>query len=236
MTGVLDWRRERLSTPLFGALALFLSLSAGSVGLELGLQVLSAFCLVAAFRIWDDIADRSTDAAKASERVLLQITDLRPFWTTSLICWSLGTVGSLLLVGPVGPGLLLGTALCFGVLYSLKLGHRAHWVLLKYPVIVAALGATEWTTLALVYLCFCIYERIDDPELRRAPRALWRLSPYLVLTAGVTAAAVPTLSTWALPWTVAMGLSLWALTYERVVLAPVFFIYALFVFQGAPHA
>jgi hypothetical protein len=243
MSAVLAWRRERLSVPLFGMLAIYLGIAAaGTLGRMRGhawvglvLQVLSAWWMVAAFRIWDDIADRSIDAVKSPDRVLVGVTDLRPFWILSLVLLGLGAVGALILTGWPGVGLVLMTAICFGGLYRLELGYRQHWVLAKYPLIVAALGAVNWTTLALVYLSFCIYERIDDPGLRQAPGAWLRLIPYLLLVGAVSAVALWDSWLWVPLWALTAGLSTFAITHRRPLFAPLFFGFSLFVIQGVVH-
>ena len=88
MNIVLAWRRERLPMLLFGMLSVYLGLAASGVRdtiqvdtlLVFAMQVFAAWCLVAAFRILDDIADRPLDAVRTPDRVLVGVSDLRPFW------------------------------------------------------------------------------------------------------------------------------------------------------------
>ena len=239
MSAVLAWRRERLSIPLFGTLSVYLCLAA-SGGAELSLllltcQVLAAWCLVAAFRIWDDIADRPRDAVATPRRVMVGVTDLRPFWAVSVTLLALGALGTFAFTGWFGPLLVGGLAICFGVLYHIGLGHREHWVLLKYPLMVTALGAQSWTAPVLVYLSFSVYERIEDPALREAQGASLHLIPYLVGVGAVTFAAIGDSWWWLGLWTLTAAVSVFALVGKRPMLAPAFFVFSIFVFQGSSH-
>jgi hypothetical protein len=125
--------------------------------------------------------------------------------------------------------------LSFGALYRAKAGHRAHWVLLKYPLLVAALGVTHWLTAALVYLAFCIHERIDDLDLRQASGARLRLAPYLAASGGLAWWIVGGPGWWLVAWILATGLSLVAMAQHRTRLAPSFLLFSLFVFGGPAH-
>jgi 4-hydroxybenzoate polyprenyltransferase len=235
MKAVLSWRRERLGGVRFGALALYLGLMAVGVSGAWWVAAGSAWCMVAAFRIWDDIADRERDAERAPQRVLVSVGSLTPFWWVSAAALLAGAAGTLWLGGPLGLAVLTGTAALFGALYRLGFGAKHHWVLLKYPAMVAALGCSDWTQLALVYLSFAIFERIDDRELAQAPGATAQLSLVLLAAGAVTVAAsspelrLPGLSLWGL----GSGLSLFAQHRSRRELAPVFFVLSLFI--GATH-
>jgi hypothetical protein len=243
MSAVLTWRRERLPMLLFGMLSVYLALAAAGVEdkLQVGalllfaMQVLAAWCLVAAFRILDDIADLPRDLVRTPDRVLVGVSDLRPFWFAALGLLAIGSLILLVLTGWLGPALVIGLAACFGGFYRAGLGHREYWVLLKYPLFVIALGAEHWTTPVLLYLCFSIYEHIDDSALREAPGALLILI-FHVLSAGlVTAIAVGNSWWWMPAWIAAAALSVLAQVRNWPALAPVFLIFSIFVFQGARH-
>ena len=115
-------------------------------------------------------------------------------------------------------------------------GHREYWVLLKYPFFVIALGAEHWTTPVLVYLCFSIYERIEDSALREAPGALLILILHFLSAGLITAMVVgDSWRWWMLAWSTATALSVLAHVRKWPTLAPVFFIFSVFVFQETRH-
>ena len=244
MNVVLAWRRERMPMPLFGALSVYLGLATLNLNdtfhvdtlVVFAIQVLAAWCLVAAFRILDDITDLPLDLVRTPGRVLVGVSNLQPFYFAGL---GLLTAGSLLLLavtGWFGPVLVVGLAICFAIFYRAGLGHREYWVLLKYPLIVTALGAEEWTTPVLVYLCFGIYERIEDSVLREAHGALLTLTYHFLCVGLLTAMAVnDSWWFWMMAWSSATALSVLAYSRKWPSLAPVFFIYSLFVFQGTQN-
>jgi hypothetical protein len=243
MSAVLTWRRERLPMLLFGMLSVYLALAATGaedtlqVGVLLlfAMKVFAAWCLVAAFRILDDIADLPRDVVRTPDRVLVGVSDLRPFWFAALGLLTIGSMTLLVLTSWVGPVLVIGLAACFGVFYRAGLGHREYWVLLKYPLFVIALGAEQWTTPVLLYLCFCIYEHIEDSALREAPGALLILIFHILSAGLVTAMAVGESWWWMPAWTAAAALSVFAQVRNWPSLAPVFLIFSIFAFQGARH-
>jgi hypothetical protein len=239
MSAVLAWRRERLPMLLFGMLSVYLGLAASGVNnafqvgtlLVFAMQVLAAWCLVAAFRILDDIADLPRDVVRTPDRVLVGVSNLRPFWFTALGLLAIGSLILLVLTGWFGPVLVVALAVCFGGFYRAGLGHREYWVLLKYPLFVLALGAEHWTTPLLVYLCFSIYERIQDSALREAPGALLILIYHFLCAGLITAMAVnDSWWLWMMAWSVATALSVLAYTQKWPAFAPVFFIFSIFVF------
>ena len=238
MNPVLAWRRERLPMPLFGLLASYLAFAAmggfsGILNSTLSVFVLRmavAWCLVAAFRIWDDIADRQCDLIKAPDRVLVGVERLGPFWVTSLVSLTLGVLGSFTFNGFGSVVLILGVASCFGAFYRWGIGHRHHWVLTKYPLIVVALGGHNWTILLLVYLSFCIYEHIDEPEIRDVPGALFRLIPYFLGIGLIVCILDSGLSLWLVPWAIATCLTLFGFIHRRSEFAPTFLFFSILVF------
>lgn len=244
MNAVLAWRRERMPMPLFGVLSVYLGLAASGVNIKFqvdtllvfSMQVLAAWCLVAAFRIQDDIADLPLDVIRTPNRVLAGVSNLQPFYFTGLGLLAFSSALLLVLTGWFGPVLVVGLAICFSGFYSVGLGHREYWVLLKYALFVIALGAEHWTTPVLVYLCFGIYERIEDSALREAPGTLFILI-FHFLGAGLLTAMVVNDSwwLWMAAWSTATALSVLAYTRKWPALAPVFFIYSVFIFQATRH-
>lgn len=219
---LLAYRRERLPMARFGALALFLAV-AGATGLVCAPMLLLAWLLVAVFRLRDDLADRERDREHHPDRVLVRADSVRPF----VLAVVLGLLASAaLLVGLHGlasAGHLLALAAAFELGYRLELPGRHRWVLLKYPAFVALLDShASVSLLALVYLSFAVFERIDDPALRRREHAAVRLGVYL-LAAGAIAAhhllAVEAAPLWLAlllaTWTVAVALALANASAER---------------------
>lgn len=220
---LLAYRRERLPMSRFAVLALFLAGVAGATGLERVPMLVLAWLLVAVFRLRDDLADREVDRERHPERVLVRAASVRPF----VIAFVLGLLASAaLLVGVrelASAGCLLALAAAFELGYRLALAGRHRWVLLKYPAFVALLDPhASVSLLALVYLSFAVFERIDDPALRQRERAGVRLGVYL-LAAGAIAAhhllAAEASPLWLAlllaTWTVAVALALANASAER---------------------
>ncbi|MBT8040568.1 MAG: hypothetical protein HKO85_10190 [Xanthomonadales bacterium] len=242
MKAVLAWHRERMPILLFGLLSVYLGLAATDAStvpqesspLMFAVQVLAAWCLVAAFRIQDDIYDLPRDAVRTPYRVLVGVSDLRPFWFTALGLLTVGSLLLLVLTGWLGPALVLALAVCFDGLYRFGLGYREYWVLLKYPIIVVAIGAEHWAAPLLVYLCFGIYERIQDESLREKPGSMLILICYFVCVGLVTVMSVNgSWWLWMVAWSATTALSLLAYTRRLPALAPAFFVFSALVFQGA---
>lgn len=244
MSAVLAWGRERMPVVRFGLLSLYLGLAAFGSGnilqvaeLEtLSIQVVAAWCLVASFRILDDIADRPLDAIRQPDRVLVTVSSLRPFWMTAVGLFALGLVFLLMLGGWFGVALVMALALCFAGLYRVGAGCREYWVLLKYPVFVVALGAGQWTTPLLVFLSLAIYEHIEDSDLRESPGTFPILVFFFICAGFATALAVDgTWWFWAVAWASATALSSIAYAGGWAALAPVYLIFSVLVFQGGHH-
>jgi len=78
---ILAYLRERLPLSFFGPLAVILALCAvgGRAGWFIfGATAINALCLLAQFRIWDDVADRHADSITHPHRVLVTATGRSP--------------------------------------------------------------------------------------------------------------------------------------------------------------
>jgi 4-hydroxybenzoate polyprenyltransferase len=134
----------------------------------------TALLLMLAFRVWDDVEDRTRDSVEHPERVTVSATSLGPLvW---LAC-ALAGVGLLLIgVGPrVAPrvGALALAAAALGVWYRVRSANargvlNGHVVLLKYPAIAFAASprSPSFAALAALYFALCVYEIVADPRLR----------------------------------------------------------------------
>ncbi|MES2179656.1 MAG: hypothetical protein V4550_17485 [Gemmatimonadota bacterium] len=139
----------------------------------------SAFLLILALRVWDDLADRTRDAVEHPNRITVRITSSNAF----VILGESAAFGwiALMLTGRDSPSrLLLFIALCIAltiwyrtrrILGSSRLS--AYAVLSKYPVIVVLIAPGQLRTpiiavpvLVSLYLLLCIYETLDDPSLQ----------------------------------------------------------------------
>ena len=186
---VIRYLRERARVRLFAPLALFLA-TAGSLLVAGGAfrvdaflwATFGAFVFCLAFRVWDDLEDRSADRVRHSERVMSLVTTTRPF--VALI-GVLAVGGAALLVqfgGILQRAAALGLAVAIlSVWYAGRPSEKwnrlagEHIVSLKYPLIAYAVApalpgdSLSWRVvgvLAAVYATVCIYGYVDDPELR----------------------------------------------------------------------
>ena len=159
---------------------------------------LTAFLLVLAFRIWDDLEDRAYDAEHHPTRITVVARSISPLRRFAYVPLVLST--SLIALGP--NALLRLSVLCVSgfivaVWYRSRSSSRrglanTHVVLLKYPALAfaAAPVTPSATALGALYVGLCAYEVLDDPSLRRslAARRLAISEVALVSTiiAGVT--------------------------------------------------
>lgn len=143
--------------------------------------VVTAYALVLAFRIRDDLADREVDRKLHPGRITVAVDDLAPLRRIVYAALSLAVV--LTAASPARAAALtvlaVVTLLLFGW-YRLRESVRpsrlvnAAVVLLKYPAIAfvaAAAGSSELSArnapgvvagLTAIYLVACIYERLHD--------------------------------------------------------------------------
>lgn len=175
---ILAYLRERFRLSLFGPLALALAASAlgrpASVW-AFSLASLGGLLLLAQFRIWDDFADRPTDAISHPERVLVRAASRAPLLGLGmgLLAINVGmasgrdaTLLSILLLAA------LHTVL--GGYYLLRRGRTVlgdQLLLAKYPAFVCILAGERLLVspvpvalaAALVYGAASAYEAWHDP-------------------------------------------------------------------------
>jgi len=150
----------------------------------LGMSCVLAFTLLLQFRLLDDVSDLPHDRHAHPGRVLVRATSLAPFY--ALLVFS-GLSNLALIALRDGPGHRLGALLLLNAAYLLwycflrkiltgrVLGY--HVVAAKYSLFVFLLGGdggNRWSLLlamALIFLCFAIYEVLHDRSLHALPRA-----------------------------------------------------------------
>jgi 4-hydroxybenzoate polyprenyltransferase len=161
------------------------------------LTALTALVLVLAFRVWDDLEDRSRDAREHPSRVTVIADSVAPLTAVGLM---LGALGLLLVVlGPHAGSRLIAVTMAVAVLAawyrvrpaSARAVVNAHVVLLKYPLLAFAATSASPPTGALVslYLVLCAYEIVDDPALRASIVARWVAISECALVSVILAAA-----------------------------------------------
>jgi 4-hydroxybenzoate polyprenyltransferase len=161
------------------------------------LTALTALVLVLAFRVWDDVEDRSRDAHEHPSRVTVIADSVAPL---AAVGFMLGALGLLLVVlGPHAGSRLIAVTMAVAVLAawyrvrpaSARAVVNAHVVLLKYPLLAFAATSASPPTGALVslYLVLCAYEIVDDPALRASIVARWVAISECALVSVILAAA-----------------------------------------------
>jgi 4-hydroxybenzoate polyprenyltransferase len=182
---MLSYVRSRFPLWAYVPLALFLWIAglaggrpAGGADVAYGFGL--ACSLLFQFRLWDDLADRERDEKERPGRVLIPTTHRVSFHTLALLAFLLNIVLILLRVGlsvKLLAFLLLSAALLtwyrFRPRWSANPILEYHVVLAKYPVFAYLLseGSTQahaltlLASMAVVYLCFCIYEVLHDARL-----------------------------------------------------------------------
>jgi hypothetical protein len=211
VTELLGYARERLPLVRFGPLALLLVLLGGGFEPERLVNVGPAFVLIAVFRLRDDLGDRRRDARLHPDRVLVRAGSIEPFERAVVIGLALALLLLALVHGLDRALLLAALAGAFELAYRFDLPARHRWVLLKYPAFVALLGEVSLAGAALIYLGFAIFERADDPDLRRRSDADARLVAYLL---GFAALAGFVLGPASLAW-LAGFVGVWAFASTR---------------------
>ncbi len=149
----------------------------------MALSGLTAYTLVAQFRLWDDLEDRKHDAVQHPYRVLSGAVTLLPFWG---LFAALALLNLVLLAAELSAALgWLAICAVHLVWYRLRRRRGHHLLLIKYPAIATVLALQHGATphapaLALVYLTFCIYEVLHDttakPRWLNLESALWCLA------------------------------------------------------------
>jgi 4-hydroxybenzoate polyprenyltransferase len=181
--------RQRIRVRAFVPLALLLAIASWWLVPSAAFQsatffesATQAFVLILAFRVWDDLEDRNADRARHPERVMALSGRTAPF---------IALVASLIVVGvmwllqspePLLRVVAIAIAACgLSIWYATRRLEKwnrvagGHIVLAKYPLIAYAVAPTlppasmlARTVLILggLYVLICIYEYVDDPELR----------------------------------------------------------------------
>jgi hypothetical protein len=147
----------------------------------------TAFLLVLAFRVWDDLEDRGRDARLHPDRLMVADGRTTPFVVLALALAMAGI--AIIAAGDHAPrsvGIVLCAAVILVAWYRLRDDDgntvlAGHVVLLKYPALAVALapsiptsGIHLWRAAAIVaavYLAICVYESLDDPALRTSRAA-----------------------------------------------------------------
>jgi len=203
---IVRYVRERARLSVFVPLALVMAAMGGRTGGQVdrwtgtahhALAVFTAFVLVLAFRVWDDVEDRPRDAREHPDRVTVVADSMAPLIEFGL---ALGALGAVLVVpGPHIVSRLAAIGIAVAVLavwYRLRPAStgavtNAHVVLLKYPLLAFAAGPASPAPVALValYLALCVYEIVDDPALRASIIARWIAISECALVSAIIATA-----------------------------------------------
>ncbi|MBI5444047.1 MAG: hypothetical protein HY900_22915 [Deltaproteobacteria bacterium] len=163
------------------------------------------WALLLQFRLLDDLCDLPHDRRAHPERVLVRAESLTPFRVLLGLSFAANLTLLLGRPGPARAWTFLALTAAAGAWYGI--GRRIfpgrvlgyHVVLGKYPVFVLLLSGEvrdRWRlglSMALVYLCFCIYEALHDEELAAsasAARALAAEAVALFAVAELTALAL----------------------------------------------
>lgn len=159
-----------------------------------------AYTLVFVFRIWDDLADLSSDRLRHPARVLVQASRLTPIIVLASI---IAAADILLMLRQAHPGARIVIFSAVSLFLALWYGWRArlgagpllsaHVVLIKYPVI-SLLTCVRWDELSqhtalpafgTIYLGLCIYEQVHDRMVRESYGAKKIFVAEVVLLAGL---------------------------------------------------
>jgi hypothetical protein len=169
---------ERFTIRLFVPLALVIAAAASGGAFattSFALDAAFALLLIAQFRSWDDLADRTRDAVSHPERVVVRATSTAPLVAFSgglailNICLAVQRDPSGIAVSALVA--LIGT---LGAWYSWRSGRTAagdHLLLGKYPAMVVIVAgervlnapAIVFAAALGIYLAVCVYEVWHDP-------------------------------------------------------------------------
>lgn len=201
------WRYLNTRFPAFLYLpcAAFLVIAGIAGGRSLspaGVALASVFALtlLLQFRLLDDLSDVAKDRRVYPDRVLAQAASLVPFFVMLCLCL---VANFALVAAQPGPGhrslvlLILNAAAVLwycglrGILAGKVLGY--HVVMVKYPLFVFLLSGDSrngwrlFLAMAMVYLCFSIYEALHDRDLQKTPGAVTALTLEIVVLFVVSA-------------------------------------------------
>jgi len=203
---IVRYVRERARLSVFVPLALVMAAMGRLTGgqadgwrgtADYALTALTALVLVLAFRVWDDLEDRSRDVREHPSRVTVVAKSVAPLIAVGFM---LGALGLLLVgLGPHAGSRSFAVTMAVAVLAawyrlrptSARAVANAHVVLLKYPLLAFAATPASPPTGALVslYLVLCAYEIVDDPALRASIVARWVAISECALVSVIIAAA-----------------------------------------------
>jgi 4-hydroxybenzoate polyprenyltransferase len=192
--------RERLHARVFVPLVLLiagagwaLAPAAGFDVREFSLAALRALAIVVMFRVWDDLEDRTIDLRRHRDRIMVSSGRFAPF-VLLMVGLAIIGVGSVSFLPEAAPR-MIALVVAAGVVcawYSARPVEK--WnpivgglvVLAKYPLIAYAVAPVLPTSLLqprpilvllALYLLICVYEYVDDRELRHAFLVLFSGSP-----------------------------------------------------------
>ena len=175
---LMPYLRERFHVRMYAPLALAIAVGAwahAATWERYALDAGFALLLLAQFRIWDDLADRSADAITHPGRVLVRTASVTQ---AIAFCGMLAVLNICLAVWRDGSGVavavLAALDVALGSWYLARTARTAageHLVLAKYPamvVIVAGARAFEapvqvLSAATVLYLAVCAYEVWHDP-------------------------------------------------------------------------
>jgi 4-hydroxybenzoate polyprenyltransferase len=188
---IIAYLRERIRLRVFVPLALTLAFTGWLLVPGAAFDITDvlaaagrAFVLSLAFRVWDDLEDRTADRLRHPERVLARSTRTAPFLIVAALLAVAGVTSLLQMADPLPRLIAIAAAVAvLSLWYSARRSENwnrvagGHVVLLKYPLIAFAAapalpspsGAVRAVAiLAGLYVVICVYEYVDDPELRHA--------------------------------------------------------------------
>jgi hypothetical protein len=171
------WRASRLPSGRFLPLAALLAYAAWIAGTmpasRAAFMPLLMFSLIAQFRLWDDLIDRSRDRAMHPQRVLAQVRSTTPVVAAVAALGALNVLAVMLTSGTLAASGLVVLIVLLAAWYH-RYPHRdllhTHLLLAKYPcfVLIGAAPITDPTMAMIaaisVYCAMCLYEFLDHDE------------------------------------------------------------------------
>jgi 4-hydroxybenzoate polyprenyltransferase len=173
---VIAYWRERFDLVRFGPAAALLAMAAAATGggslADWGTKAVLALCLVAQFRLWDDLADRGRDRRDHPERVLVTAQRAWPFIAQAVALAAINLVLVHQLEGRVAAVLVLSLNAAAVAYYLLRGQQRTAssdlLLLAKYPAFVLILSGAEARAgrvvlaIAITYAAACAFEVWHD--------------------------------------------------------------------------
>ncbi len=179
MSVLVAYTRERLVIPRVASAVLLVVCAAQIVRSAgpalLWLDLTRAVLLVAAFRIWDDVADRPHDRKRHPARVSVGPRAAQPLVIGAVVLWTCAAAMTLV-DDEAAAAVLLAFTILLGSWYVLRSSPSAFntaLVLAKYSVFVAVLVGSRWAltprfalAAAGVFAAAAIYEWAHDGGVR----------------------------------------------------------------------